>query len=136
MPQWRPFSFQSGTVIVQRGHDEPWLYVYYASDLRKNSITDEESERKRSEYAQDLAVFLNGGQRPTWMDTYRRVDPSFVRNQLNGTISAVGPMILPPNDNGRLSWKQDDSPAAEAARIALMDRLGCRPKPKDDKENE
>lgn len=127
--KWQRVSFLSGTVIVQRcdGVSSPWLYVYYAADLEKHGITEDESERKRSEYAEDLAVFLSGGPRPQWMDTYRREGATFVKNDLAGTISAVGPMILPPNDNGRLSWVQDESEQAKSDRIALVDRLGCPP---------
>lgn len=109
--KWQQVSFMSGTVIVQRcdGIHAPWLYVYYAADLAKNGITEDDSERMRSKYADDLAAFLSGGQRPAWMDTYKRAGDTWVKNHLGGTISAC------PHDY-----------PDKSALVRLIDRLGCK----------
>jgi hypothetical protein len=120
-------SFQSGTVIVTpRTVSDPHLYVYHSNDLTRDKLSEDDNDRIRYMLACDLRYMLNGGPRPAWLDGYTRTDDHCITGPLGGTISAIGPMILPPNDNGRLAWMQDPSPAAITARKALIDRIWVR----------
>lgn len=114
---WKPRFFGSGTCIVtddsKRG---PWLYVY-------GPASDDEGQwmRNRMTMCGELADYLNGGKRPTWLDDLERVSETRAVD-LDGTgISAVGPMVdrNPP----KLDWAQDDSEEAQDARRRLMNKL-------------
>jgi hypothetical protein len=121
-------SYGSGTVVVKTfDNSKPHLYVYYAGNIRPKLITDDESQTKRYIMARQLASYLNGDSPlPEWIEAlkYTRSTPRQIINCLDGTISAVGPNVLPPNDNGRLAWRQDENEEAEADRVRLMDALG------------
>lgn len=120
--EWHTQSFQSGTVIVQGSYDYPWLYVHYASDISKHNISEEESDRKRYELAKDIEQYFNGGKRPTWLTDWSRKDTHY-ESPLGGTLTPTGPMILPPNDNGRLAWTTDESEIAVRHRKEMLQYL-------------
>lgn len=106
---WRYESYQSGTHVVIS--DKPgWPHYYVYAD-------------SRSEVCQDLRDWLNGGERPVWASTLKLHEKSkeCCVGKYGIEISAVGPMVLPQGDNGRLGWQTDETKSAE--RQMLINNL-------------
>lgn len=103
--KWRHMSFQSGTQIVTTNLEgQPHYYVY----------ADE-----RSKVCDEFVAWLNDGERPVWADSLVISETETeCLGQEGIRILAVGPMILPPGDNGRLQWQQDST--KEDERKALI----------------
>lgn len=102
---WAVESYQSGTVIVKSVTDPklPHFYVYGKTGG---------SERERYEIAVDLATWINYPSRmPAWaLDLKYHPDMQTCLITDSGiSITAVGPMVLPENDNGACNWMQDIS---------------------------
>ena len=123
---WRVECYQSGTVVVTEGKTAatkfgvrsvgPHLYVY-----GPHSRDESKRDRDRRAVAEDLAVFLNGGTRPKWLDDMERTTEDSAKGLGGTSIRATGPSVdtNPPN----CFWKEDDSDDATNARARLMDRL-------------
>ncbi len=112
---WQMVSYTSGTVIVRSEHsDYPHLYVYGYDD------------NHRREIAIDLEVFLNHARKlPDWANGLQ-FHPTSETTLYDGkgiSIKAIGPMILPPDDNGALSWQSDMSDKAKRDRKFLINRI-------------
>lgn len=129
---WQVRGFASGTMIVQDQAapfepfaygvrcTKPHLYVYgpgYGTNYSETAAV-----QNRYFCCTALAVFLNGGPRPRWLDDLRRVSETHAEDLDGTSITATGPMIdrNPP----RCDWINDPSPEAQDARARLMDRLG------------
>jgi hypothetical protein len=107
---WEVSRFHSGTHIVAKDVGEPYYYVY----------ADE-----RYQVCGQLQVFLNGGVEPDWMEELlienysgeSCVGPNGIM------ITAVGPMVLPEDDGGRLNWQTNMSSEMINKRKELIRRL-------------
>lgn len=112
---WEVVSYTSGTVIVTSNQpDYPHLYIYGKDDNHRHEI------------AIDLSVFLNYGRvLPEWVKSlkYDGEDKTHLVGSDSISIRAVGPMVLPENDNGALSWKPDNSDKAKSDRVYLINRI-------------
>lgn len=107
--------FESGTMIVTDG-TWPHCYVY-----GPRNDDEDQGVRDRFKVCEDIRDYLNGGERPKWLDDLERTSEESA-SDLDGTsITATGPMIDrdPPN----CLWVFDDSEKAKDARARLMDRL-------------
>ena len=112
---WRVECFLSGTQIVTDG-TWPHYYVY-----GPGGADEGEADRNRYRVCCDLRDYLNGGERPAWLDDLVRVSESHAEALDHTSITATGPMI--DADPPKLHWVQDDSDEAKAARARLMDAL-------------
>ena len=112
---WQMQSYGSGTVIVKSEYsDYPHLYVYGYD------------ENHRREIAIDLEIFLNHGRKlPDWVNglQFHPNDENTLYDGKGISISAVGRMVLPPDDNGALSWQPDYSDKAKTDRQFLINRI-------------
>lgn len=112
---WQMQSYGSGTVIVKSEYsDYPHLYVYGYD------------ENHRREIAIDLEIFLNHGRKlPDWVNRlqFHPNDENTLYDGKGISISAVGPMVLPPDDNGALNWQVDMSDKAKYDRKFLINRI-------------
>ena len=114
---WEVSCYPSGTMIVaQRDRLWPHLYVY-----GPGGETETACVRNRFKVCEDLAAFLNGGERPAWLDDLTRVSETYAEALDHTNIMAIGPMF--DSDPPNLNWKEDESWEASAARARLMDRL-------------
>ena len=114
---WRVETYQSGTMIVTRNeHKLPHFYVY-----GPKCSNEDEYERTRYQYCQDLAEHMNGGKVPVWLAGMVRVSETKCVHPNGASITITGLMIDadPPN----LHWVHDDSFEAQAARARLMDQM-------------
>jgi hypothetical protein len=112
---WLVQCYPSGTMVVVKAGG-PWLYVY-----GPGGENEEQYNANRRQCCKDLANFLNGGDRPAWLNDLRRHSEDYA-SDLDGTsIAATGPMY--DADPPKLLWKQDESQEAKDARARLMDRL-------------
>lgn len=108
--------YGSGTqVVTSHEPGTPWLYVYGPS-------SDDDSARVQNRFrvCEDLVEFLNGGERPAWLDDMHRVSESCIEDYDGTHISATGPMV---DATGSLCWRQCDSQQSQDARARLIDRL-------------
>lgn len=115
--EWQVACYESGTMIVTRGHSHPWLYVYGPQN-------PDEAQRTRDRFAmcEQLRDFLNGtSPRPVWLDDMKRMQEESIFDWDGSSITATGPMVdrNPP----RCDWWQDTSDEAKNARARLIDRL-------------
>lgn len=125
---WEVRAYASGTMTVQDMEAptktfkygvldlSPWFYVY-----GPGNEDEDQWMRDRWKVCEDLCDYMNGGQRPAWIDDMERIS-EVEAIALDGTsITATGPMVDrdPPNCN----WDQDRSVEAVNARARLMDRL-------------
>ena len=110
MVKWATRMYTSGTHIVTTGGHHPHYYVY---------------ADKRYEVCKQLENYLNGGPRPDWMDQLEiHPDTEEACTGPDGIdISAVGPMILPADDNGALNWIQDYSVGMKHMRKKIINDL-------------
>jgi len=109
---WHVNMYQSGTHVVTTDNiDKPHYYVY---------------AEKRYEVCNQLCDWLNGKiEEPEWMKDLK-INPKSNESCTgpNGiNISAVGPMVLPKDDNGRLNWQTDMSEKMMNERIKIIDNL-------------
>lgn len=115
--QWISRYFPSGTTIVARKDGaQPHFYIY-----GPGGETESDSDRNRYKVCEEIRDYLNGGERPKWLDDLERVSEIHAK-ALDGTsITATGPSIdaNPP----RCQWVSDESEEAQNARARLMDRL-------------
>lgn len=116
--EWQTSSWESGRPItnLKSADHKPHLLVYVATQ-------EDEYARVLAGYfmCDDLAVYLNGGARPRWLDRFKRTRETQSSTNKGSTIDAVGPMIA--RNFGVPDWKQDDSAEERANRKALMDVL-------------
>lgn len=112
---WQMQSYGSGTVIVKSEYsDYPHLYVYGYD------------ENHRREIAIDLEIFLNHGRKlPDWVNglQFHPNDENTLYDGKGISIQAIGPMTLPPDDNGALNWQFDMSDKAKHDRKFLINRI-------------
>lgn len=116
--KWQTAFYPSGTTIVHTSDflRKPHLYIYADA-----AIDEDRYMRDRYEMCRQIEVFMNGGERPEWLNDFERVGETCARSLAGGDISAVGPSIdrNPPN----LDWVHDDSQQAKDDRARLMDVL-------------
>lgn len=119
--EWEPRYYGSGTTIVGlRLHQhKPHLYIYADA-----AVDESRYMRDRYEMCRQLTAYMNGGERPEWLDDFERLDEISSRSLCGGQIFATGPVYDrdPPN----LFWVQDDSDDAKNDRARLMDVLFCK----------
>ena len=112
---WQMQSYGSGTVIVKSEYsDYPHLYVYGYD------------ENHRREIAIDLEIFLNHARKlPDWVNglQFHPNDENTLYDGKGISIQAIGPMVLPPDDNGALNWQVDMSDKAKYDRKFLINRI-------------
>ena len=113
-PEWGSFFYGSGTTIVKNifKRGEPWYYLYGPRDENEDA-----QQSHRYKMCQELANWLNGGERPPWIGDLKRSEEGSCFD-LDGTlIYACGPYLNcdPP--------QQDDSDEARSMRARLIDRL-------------
>jgi len=126
--RWRCEYFLSGTCIVSNANCKKEPFAYGVSDLEPHfyiygpsSDDDDKRTSDRMKCCEDIRDFLNGGDRPKWLNDLRRVSESRAED-LDGTkITATGPSI--DRDPPKCFWIQDESQGAKDARARLMDRL-------------
>lgn len=116
--EWEPQFYPSGTTVVTlRSHQhKPHLYIY-----ADKSINENRNDRDRMLICKELSTYMNGGDRPAWLDDFDRASETGASSLAGGEIFATGPSIDedPPN----LSWRQDDSAQARDDRARLIDAL-------------
>jgi hypothetical protein len=112
---WKYEFFPSGTCIVTRNDGGPHYYLY-------GGYGHDRSEEFRIDATRDLCAWLNGErQAPAWARTLKRESPTEVTGACRIKILATGPMRLPPDDNGRLAWREESRD--DEARAALIEDL-------------
>lgn len=123
--EWDVAFYGSGTTIVllKECQRKPHLYVYSDS-----AIDEDRWMRDRYQMCYDLAAFMNGGERPRWLNDLDRTTEIEAISLSGASIQAVGPMVDvdPPN----LNWHQDDSDDAKNDRTRLMDAVFSTSPPK------
>lgn len=116
--QWEPQFYGSGTTIVVQSvyAHKPWLYIYADS-----SADDGRYMRDRYAMCKQLTVYMNGGDRPAWLDDFERLNEYEAKSLMGGQLYACGPMLdaNPPNCH----WVTDESDDAKNDRARLMDAL-------------
>lgn len=124
---WAARSFPSGTQIVTRDDpNEPHFYVYGPKPVgpKDDEGDDPQAIRNRYRMCDDLRAWMNGGERPAWLDDMRRVSETRVIGDDGSSISAVGPSY--DADPPKLDWHERDDPASQDKRARLIDRLECK----------
>jgi hypothetical protein len=116
--EWQPQYYGSGTTIVvlREYQYKPHLYVY-----ADRGIDEDRQQSDRFPMCQQLADFLNGGERPVWLDDLMRVDETRLEGLSGASIHAVGPMY--DCDPPKLHWIQDDSEDCANDRARLIDAI-------------
>jgi hypothetical protein len=116
--EWQSQFYGSGTTIVtlKKEIHKPYLYVY-----ADKGVSEDRYMRDRYEMCDQLAAYMNGGERPVWLADMERVSEVLAVSLAGASISATGPSIDidPPN----LNWREDDSDDAKNDRARLMDAL-------------
>ncbi len=126
--RWQCEYFQSGTCIVSNANcrKEPFAYGVHSLDpyfyiYGPSNENEDKSQRDRMKCCEDIRDYLNGGERPKWLDDLRRVSENHAED-LDGTmITTTGPSV--DRDPPKCFWVQDNSQEAKDARARLMDRL-------------
>lgn len=127
--EWKPMFFGSGTTIVLQDEfkHKPHLYVYPDCSI-------DEARYMRDRYAMcySLAEFMNGGDRPAWLDDFYRVSENGIESLSGAKTYATGPCIdrNPP----RLDWVVDESDECRNDRARLIDVLELANRSDDEKE--
>lgn len=120
---WRVESFPSGTCIVTTRERGPHLYVYGPKPVgpKDEEGDDPVADRARYQMCEQLAAWLNGGDRPVWMDDMQRVSEIELQGTDGSSITATGPSYdaNPP----ALDWRQCDDQESRDARARLIDRM-------------
>lgn len=99
-------SYQSGTHIVTRDNFGELDYYVYADD--------------RYSVCKEIVRWLNNGVVPSWGKSLERISDVSCKGDDGISISTVGPMVLPPCDNGALAWRPDESGEARKKRFNLI----------------
>ena len=120
--EWTVQFYGSGTTIVclQKHQHKPHLYIYAdAASDESRYMAD------RFEMCYQLREFMNGGERPQWLDDFDRQSEGYAESLSGAQIQAVGPMVDvdPPN----LDWRWDESPQCADDRARVMDVLFLNP---------
>lgn len=126
--RWECRYYGSGTCIVENAIGPKEAFKYGVHNLSPHfhiygpANGDEANYmRDRMKCCEDIRDFMNGGERPKWLDDLHRVSETHA-NDLDGTsITATGPMV--DVDPPACNWRQDESQEAKDARARLMDRL-------------
>ena len=116
--EWTPHFYGSGTTIVvlDKYQHKPWLYIY------ADSATDElRYMRARIGMCHELSEYMNGGERPAWLDDFERLNEYEAKALSGADICATGPMV--DSDPPNMNWVSDDSDGAKNDRAKLMDVL-------------
>jgi len=114
---WEHKLYGSGTQVVsQNDCNEPHLYVY-----GPRLLSDKECCHERSAVCQDLRDFLNGGERPDWLDDLERISEDELRGVDGTSIRSTGPMY--DCDPPKLNWKECADEGSQAKRARLIDRV-------------
>ena len=107
---WQTQSFPSGTCIVKNDDPtKPHLDVYGPYPLGEKDKDGEypESIKKRYEMCDELATYLNGGNRPKWLDKMEVKNIGLqgykIEGKFNDQIYAIGPM---QDIDGTLNWQE------------------------------
>jgi len=102
-------------VIVVAEKIPPCIYVYGPA------INDGPSYDHRWQIAEQIRDYLNGGERPGWLDGLWRRGADYARGIDDTEIMAVGPAVdwNPPH----CCWGTDMSEEAKGDRKRLMDKL-------------
>lgn len=126
--RWQCEYFQSGTCIVSNANcrKEPFAYGVHSLDPHfyiygPGNKDENKAQRDRMKCCEDIRDYLNGGERPKWLDDLRRVSEDHAEDVDGTKITATGPSI--DKDPPKCFWVQDDSQEAKDARARLMDRL-------------
>lgn len=114
--EWKPRFYGSGTTIVglKKNAGKPHLYVY--SDT---AIDEDRWMRDRYEMCIQLANYMNGGERPVWLNDIERLNEESAKSLTGASITATGPMV--DIDPPKLIWRTDESHEAKNNRARLMD---------------
>lgn len=116
--EWQPQFYGSGTTIVvlKQYKHKPYLYVY--ADV---GLDDDRTQGDRYLMCQQLADYMNGGERPAWLADFERLTETTAKSLAGGQIYSTGPSI--DKDPPKLHWVQDESDEAQSDRARLMDVL-------------
>jgi hypothetical protein len=124
--EWRSGVYISGTTNAQpmrRATIVPFIGFHYAADIKSIGLSDDECDRRKRQMAESVAEYLNGGPRPLWLGDCERAGDRWLRTPLGGKVAAIGPMVLPPDDSGRLNWRPCESDHSIRFRKLLCDVL-------------
>ena len=83
-------------------------------------------ENHRREIAIDLEIFIKQARKlPDWVNglQFHPNDENTLYDGKGISIQAIGPMVLPPDDNGALNWQVDMSDKAKYDRKFLINRI-------------
>lgn len=116
---WTVECYPSGTMVVVNRSGNPRAPHFYVYGPGGGDETH--SDRNRHRVCEDIAAYMNGGDRPAWLDDMQRVTETHAESMDRTRITATGPSI--DIDPPRLNWVQDDSDEAKSARARLMDAL-------------
>lgn len=120
---WSVSRYPSGTQIVKReGVACIRLPHYHVGHLS----ADTDADAGRSDVADELCAWLNGGQDPWWLGFARRESADVVKLPHGCEITATGPMVDRATPPAWGDWVQDDSADARIARGLLADRIAGR----------
>ena len=125
---WECVYYQSGTMIVRDTSQPTEPFKYGEGDTRPHfyiygpgGTDDDDGTRNRYKVCDDVRDYMNGGERPKWLDDLTRVSEERAEDLDGTSITATGPMV--DSDPPKCFWVQDDSDEAKNARARLMDRL-------------
>ena len=126
--RWECKYYGSGTCIVENALGPKEAFKYGVHNLSPHFYiygpgNPDESKymRDRVKCCEDIRDFMNGGDRPAWLDDLWRVNESHAEDFDGTKITATGPSFdaSPP----ACDWRQNDTQEAKDARARLMDRL-------------
>lgn len=116
--EWQPQFYGSGTTIVVLRAPVHKPYLYVCADV---AADEDRTQSQRYLMCRELAAYMNGGERPKWLDDMERVSETQLKSLSGADISATGPLV--DRDPPKLLWVQDESDQAVYDRAKLMDVL-------------
>lgn len=117
--EWINESFQSGTVVVSLlgKHQSLFMPNIYVHGDKGQGEKDYQNQRYRM--ARSLVSYLNGGEKPSWLDGFVRKNEVEIEGPNGARIIASGPLYdaSPP----ALDWKQVDTDEARKYRFVVTE---------------
>lgn len=124
--QWTVEEYPSGSVVVisrDAADPQPWLDIHAGLAVEP---PDEEGDYPQNQavcrsMAREVAAYLNGGSRPSWLSDMRRVSEKKLVGADGGEVVAIGP--TEKDEASPMGWSFREDHAARDMRARLIDRI-------------